>query len=423
MRVGGFLALTIGLCCAVPYAQEWTMYRGANTDGISTEAVNLKFPAAGPKTLWKAPTENGFSSFAIGGGKVFTLVGRKIENTPSEVCIALDEATGKEAWAVPLDSVKYEGGGASGAPGNVGGDGPRSTPAFSDGIVYSYTGNMILEALDASTGKKVWAQDIKKDFAGHNIQWECALSPVIDGELIFVAGGGPGESILAFNKKTGAVAWKAHNEIMTHSSPTIATILGEKQVIFFLQSGLLAVSPKDGKALWKFPYRYSTSTAISPVVCGDVVYCSAGYGVGGGACKISKQGDAFKATPLWQTPGNAAVANHWSTPVCKDGYLYGMFSFKAYSTGPMKCVEAATGKVMWEQPGFGAGNVIMVNNQLLALSDNGTLITVEASPTAYKEISRAKVIDGKCWSTPALSDGHIFVRSTKEAACVDVSGK
>ena len=203
----------------------------------------------------------------------------------------------------------------------------------------------------------------------------------------------------------------------------MATLLGAKQVIFFTQSGLVSVGAADGQLLWKAPYRFNVSTAITPVVAGDMVYCSAGYGVGGGAFKISKTGAAFKAEALWQTPGDKEVANHWSTPVYKAGHLYGMFQFKEYGSGAMKCVELATGKVKWSQPGFGPGNVILLGDQILALSDAGELVVAEVTPAGYQEVSRAKVIGGKCWSTPVVSNGRIYVRSTTEAACLDVSAK
>ena len=100
-----------------------------------------------------------------------------------------------------------------------------------------------------------------------------------------------------------------------------------------------------------------------------------------------------------------------------------MFQFKEYGSGPLKCVELATGKVKWSQPGFGPGNAILLGDQILALSDTGELVIAEASPAGYKEVSRAKVIGGKCWSTPVVSNGRIYVRSTTEAACLDVSAK
>lgn len=426
-RTFPWLALLIvlfhGTQAVVVNASDWPQYRGANHDGISADSVNLPWPSAGPKVVWKVPTPNGFSSFTVGGGSVFTQVSRKIDGALRETCVALDGATGKELWAVPVDVAKYQGGGDSGAEGNAGGDGPRSTPVVDDGLVYVLTTNLVLDCLDAKTGNKVWAKDLIKEYAGKNVGWGNAASPVIDGDLIFAAAGGPGQSFLAFNKKTGEVAWKCATEKITHATPVVATILGERQVIFFMQSGLVSVSSGSGKELWRYPFKYSTSTAISPVVCGDIVYCSAGYDVGGGACRITKDGDAFAAKQLWRTPGNKYVANHWSTPVYKDGYLYGMFSFKRYGVGPLKCVEAATGKIQWEQPGFGAGNVILVDGKLLALADNGEVVAVDPTPGAYKEISRVQAIEGKCWSSPAFSNGRIYVRSTKEGACLDLSAK
>ena len=263
--------------------------------------------------------------------------------------------------------------------------------------------------------------DLIKENGARNISWNSAASPVVDGDLVLVMGGGAGQSLLAFHVKTGELAWKGETEAITHATPVVTTILGERQVIFYCQSGLVALAVKDGKVLWKFPYKYKVSSAASPVVGGEVVFCSAGYGVGGGACKITKTGDTFAATPLWQTPGDTEVANHWSTPVCKDGYLYGMFSFKN-NKGPLKCVELATGAVKWVQPGFGQGNVILADGKVLALAENGDLVVVEAAPAAYSEVGRVKAVEGKCWSTPAVSNGRIYVRSTQQGACLDVSG-
>ena len=409
---------------AVAHAADRPQCRGPNHDGSTSEKIASKWPAGGPKVVWKAATPTGFSSFTVAGGKAFTQITRDADGAPREVAVALDANTGKEAWAFPVGGNAYgHNGGNAGAKGNDGGDGPRSTPTVVGGKVYVLSSDLALFCLDANTGKQVWTHDLIKEFAGRNITWKNATSPVVDGSLVYVAGGGAGQSLLAFNKDTGALAWKSQDEKMTHSTPVVATILGAKQVIFFTQSGLVSVGATDGKLLWKAPYRFNVSTAITPVVAGDMVYCSAGYGVGGGAFKISKAGAAFKADQLWQTPGDKEVANHWSTPVYKDGHLYGMFQFKEYGSGPLKCVELATGKVKWSQPGFGPGNVILLGDQILALSDAGDIVVAEATTAGYKELSRAKAVGGKCWSTPVVSNGRVYVRSTKEAACLDVSAK
>ncbi|MDD4870741.1 MAG: PQQ-binding-like beta-propeller repeat protein, partial [Kiritimatiellae bacterium] len=220
-------------------AADWPQYRGPNQDGIYPEKVNLNWPTGGPKVIWKVPTQNGFSSFAVVGNKVFIQVNREINGALREICVAMDAATGKELWFTDMGIGKYDGGAGPG-------DGPRSTPTVNDGMVYTFNQHLVLFCLDAATGKLVWSKDLMKDHAGRNIGWKSAASPVVDGNLVFVAGGGPGQSFLASNKKTGEIVWKVEDEIITHSTPVVATILDVRQVIFFAKSGLVSVAPRDG---------------------------------------------------------------------------------------------------------------------------------------------------------------------------------
>jgi outer membrane protein assembly factor BamB len=284
--------------------------------------------------------------------------------------------------------------------------------------VVAISADLVLRAFDAASGKLIWSRDLIREHEGQNIQWKNAASPLLEGGLLYVGGGGKDQSLLAIDPKDGAVVWKAFTEKITHATPVAATLHGQRQVIFFLQSGLLAVEPKTGKELWRYAFPYKVSTAASPVVGGDIVYCSAGYGVGAGAVQVSKNGESWAAKEIYRVPGDKQLANHWSTPVLKDGYMYGMFQFKEYGKGPVKCVELATGEVKWTQEGFGPGNVVLAGKEILALSDAGELVRFEASPAAYKELSRQKVLSGKCWTTPSISNGRIFVRSTLEAVCL-----
>jgi outer membrane protein assembly factor BamB len=348
---------------------------------------------------------------------------RDVQGAQQEVLVAHDANTGKELWTAPIGTLKINDGGQSGTDDNKGGDGPRSTPTVDGNRVYVNSFRMVLACFDTGSGKQLWAKDIVKEYSGRTIGWGNAASPLVDGDLVFVAGGGAGQSLLAFNKNTGALAWKQHDEKMTHATPIAADLLGQRQVIFFTQFGLVAVKPQDGSLLWKHKFDYRVSTAASPVVADDIVYCAAGYGVGASAVRVSKDGGAFKATELWRSKGDTPVANHWSTPVHYKGHLYGMFSFKKYGNGPMKCVEVATGKVKWEQAGFGAGQVILAGDTVVALSDKGEIVQVVPTPDSYKEISRVKVVEGKCWSTPTLANGRLYVRSTKQAVCLDAAPK
>jgi outer membrane protein assembly factor BamB len=416
------LLLALTLLPLAVHAADWPQYRGPEGNGITTEKITKPWSAAS-KPVWKAPIVGGFASFAVAGNKAFTLALRDLEGANQEALVTLDAATGKELWAAPLNYVKYGSPGKdgdSGAPGNDGGDGPRSTPTVMGNSVFVLSSMLTLRGFDVTNGKVLWTRDLMKEHNGRNIHWFNAASPLLEGGLLYVAGGGQGESLLAVNPKDGAVVWKAFDETITHATPVAATILGQRQVIFFVQSGLLAVDPKSGKELWRYPFKFSVSTAASPVVSGDIVYCSAGYGVGAGAVKITKAGAKFTATEIYRLQGNKPVANHWSTPIVKDGFLYGMFQFKEYGKGPVKCVDIAKGEVKWEKEGFGPGQVILAGDKVVALADNGDLVLIDPNPAAYKELARMHLVNGKCWSTPVLANGRLYVRSTKEAAALDV---
>lgn len=362
----------------------------------------------------------GFSSIVADDGIAATLVLRQHEGVQREFVIALDANTGKELWAAPLAIAKYDGGGDSGTPDNKGGDGPRSTPAIDNGKIYAFDGKLVLYCFDAKTGEKKWTRDLVAEHKGKVISWQNAASPVIEGDLIFAACGGPNESLLAIDKNTAKTVWKGESDAITHATPTVGTILGQQQVIFFTQKGLVSCEPKTGKVLWRYPFKYSVSTAASPIIAGDIVYCSAGYGVGAAAAKITKSGDTWAAAEIWREPGNK-LANHWSTPVFKDGYLYGMFQFKEYGSGAVKCVDIQSGKEVWSQPNFGPGNVTLVGDKLLALSDAGDLVLINPTPQKYSEVCRFNAVKGKCWSTPSVANGRIYARSVKEGACFEVS--
>ena len=412
-RCVGYVTAVTLLGSTMVLAADWPQFRGPESDGSTPEAVAADWTGGRPKVLWKVPAGEAFGSFAAVGDWVYFLQ----EREGNEVCTALNAADGGEAWSAPVDKTIYEG---------QGGNGPRTTPAVVDGKVYVLGTYLKLTCLDARDGQVVWTHDLAKEFAGQlgtkGIQkWGNAASPVVEGDLVIVGGGGPGQTFLAFKKDTGDLAWKSGTEEITHATPTPATIHGERQVIFFTKSsGLVSVRATDGQELWRYPFPWKTSTAASPIVGGDVVYCSAGYGVGAGACRVTKQGDAFQAAEIWRAEGEHM--NHWTTPVYHDGHLYGIFGFKEYATAPLKCVEIATGKEKWSQPGFGSGGAtILAGGRLVAQHDTGQLTLVDPQPDAYKQLGRIQPLAGKCWTMPAVANGKMFVRSTKQVVCLDVS--
>ena len=416
-----FLVAALIITSPQVFSIDWTQYRGPNCDGSSSEKLVVSdWPSGGIRQVWKTPTEHGFASFAVAKGRAFTVVMEEVDGVNREACLALNTETGLKAWSRILNVAKYDGGGNSGDKGNKGGDGPRSTPSTDGDRVYILDSRLKLHCYLTKDGEEFWTRDLAKEHKAKVIRWQNAAAPIIDGELIYICGGGEDQSLLAINKLSGTTVWMGESDPMTHASPIVTELLGERQVIFFTQNGLVSCNSQSGKVLWRAKHPFKVSSAASPIAEGDIVYCSSGYGVGASAFKVSKKSGKYKVQQLWRKPNK--LMNHWSTPVCINGHLYGMFGFKEYGDGPLKCVELATGEVKWSHKGFGPGGVILVDGNLIATSDTGEVVLSKANPAAYRELGRFKAISGKCWTHVAYSDGQIYVRSTQEGARFDLKG-
>jgi outer membrane protein assembly factor BamB len=398
---------------------DWPQYHGPLFNkSTKTSIIEGNKLQTSSQLIWKSPTPLGFSSFSIHSDLAFTLVAEEDpDGLLREVCIALDLASGKRTWQQNLGIASYgHAGGNAGTRDNSGGDGPRSTPSVKNGRIFVYDSSMVLHCLSAKSGKRIWKVDVIDDHKGENIMWKNASSPLLVDDLVIVCGGGKNQSLIAFNQMTGRVKWKTGTETLTHATPAFAKIHGLEQVIFLCRSGLVALEPKNGKELWRQEFPFKVSTASSPVVADDLVFCSAGYGVGAGVFKISLNAGNWKSDPVWRKRNE--LMNHWSTPLYYEGNLYGIFGFKEYGKAPLQCVDLNTGEIHWSQNGFGPGNLIRSGDTLWVLSDDGQLVAVSANPTRYKELGRSKIISGKCWTTPTMSKNILLARSTKEAAAL-----
>src|SRR5260221_13194234 len=213
---------------------------------------------------------------------------------------------------------------------------------------------------------------------------------MVEGDLFIINGGGWGGAFMAFKKPPGELAWKSGDDLIPHPTPTPATLGGVRQAIFFTKSGLAGVDVKDGKILWRYALPSQRPVCSAPVVSGDIVDCSAGYGVGAAAMRVTADAGKFTVNPLWRTAN--ANMNHFSTPVVKDGYLYGIYGSMMQDTAPLECIELATAKRMWTGPTVGEGEVILVDGKLVIQGSQGLLILAETTPAGYKEISRARLL-------------------------------
>lgn len=409
-------------------AADWSQYRGANHDGISTDRLNKQWTGAVTNPLWRLVVPNSLSSLTVSGGRVFTQTRRFVGGEDKDVCVALNAATGVELWSRPVDDAGYP---ESGVGYD---DGPRSTPVVHDGSVFVLSSSNKLWRLNATNGAVIWSKDLVALYGSEVIPWQNAASPVIENGLIYVNVSCSNQSLFAFRASDGEPAWRSQNEAMTHSTPVLATIHGVRQVIFATQSGLVALDPVTGTRLWKFnlPFPYGTSLAVSPVVHQDMVFMCGSqlYNMGSFTVRVSFSNNVWTATQLWANLGySSTLASVWMTPVVHEGFLYGQFGVQSFESvnAQLKCVELRTGVVKWSVNGFGRGATLLVDNHLVSLTERGALVLVRANTNAYTELARFTAIPNyfgdtnKCWNSPAVCDGKLFVRSTAFVAAFDLS--
>jgi outer membrane protein assembly factor BamB len=397
---------------------DWPQYRGPHHDGTYPAGIRINWIESPPAVLWRTPLDPGLSSLAIAGDRVFTQVRRQAAGRQQEFCVALDDRTGAELWATALGNAEYPNGGVGSD------DGPRSTPAVAGNSVVVLTSYLKLWCLDAENGHEIWSRDLRAEYGGVIIDWQNAASPIILDDLVIVNANGPDQCLMAFHVADGTVAWKGHNDGMTHASPVSAEIDGIRQVIFLAQTGLVGVAPATGEVLWRHALNYNTiSVAASPVVAGDLIYASRAYPVslsaaraGAVVIRLGQENGTWATSQVWYRTNQ--LMNHWSTPVIHQGHVYGHFG---QSSLTFKCLELETGDEKWSVSGFGYGSVLVVGDDLLVLSATGELVLVRPNPEDYTERARIRPLNGRCWNVPAVSNGRIYARSTLEAVCVDVA--
>ncbi len=405
-------------------AADWPQFRGPNQDGISADRIIKDWSGTVTNAVWLVPVSNSLCSFAVSGSRAVTQIKRTILGEAKEVCVALSITNGAELWATTVDVAEYP---QSGVGFD---DGPRSTPSMDANSVYVLTSYLHLYRLNVTNGAIIWHKDLRTIYGGNVIPWQNAASPSIDNGLIFLNANCGASSLMALRASDGEPAWRSQNEAMTHSTPTVATIQGVRQVIFATQSGLVSLNPLSGNLLWRFnyPFIYSTSLAISPVVHGDLVFVGGAhaYGMASVVMRASLTNGIWTTAQLWRTNN---PASHWMTPVAYQGNLYGQFGIQQFDspTAQLKCIDMQTGVIRWSTNGFGRAGTLLVNDHLLVITEVGDLVLVKPDPTAYIELGRFQAIpnyfgdDNKCWNIPAVAEGRVYVRSTSWGACYDLS--
>jgi outer membrane protein assembly factor BamB len=381
---------------------NWPQWRGPNRDGISQETGLLKqWPADGPPLAWKTTgAGNGYSSIAIANGRLYTMGLRG----DREYVIAFDVGTGKQVWATAH----------GGAYRDSRGDGPRGTPTIDGESLYALGGNGDLSSLDARTGRIIWTMNILQKFGGSNPQWGISESPLVIGEKLLVNAGGPGASVIALNKKDGTLIWKSQSDPAGYSSAMPVKVNNGTQVVFFTHRRALGLDLASGKLLWEYP-RASNDVAnvATPVVRGNRIFVSSDYGTGAGLVEVKADGTAQEVYFTKE------MRNHHSSSILIGDYLYG------FSSGILTAMRFDTGEVAWRDRSVGKGSLVYADGNLYALSENGVVGLIEASPVAYREKGRFRIKQESLptWTHPVVAGGRLYLRDQDTIYAFDVREK
>jgi outer membrane protein assembly factor BamB len=360
-------------------------------------------PQAWPKQLkkqWSVQVGTSDATPALVGDKLYTFSGDRGEETIS--CLKAD--SGMVSW-----QDKYPSKGA-GFTGDNGHQGPRSSPAISNGKVVTLGVGGVLSCLDAASGQVAWRKDSASITAGMP-QFHTASSPlIVDGMCVVQLGGNNKGSVAALDLNSGEVKWKADTDGTTYSSPALMTVDGTRMIVAQSAGSLVGLSVTDGKELWKVgtPGQRMAYNAATPVVDGsNVIYTGGGSGTK--SFKVEKQGDSFKATQEWV---NDKFGTAFNTPVVKDGALYGIAQ-----AGSLYCLDVGPGKggaLLWMKPqavaGRGFASIIDAGSVLLLMSSSSELVVLKPSEKEYTEVAKIKLSDAQTYAHPVVSGPRIFVQ-------------
>ncbi len=376
-------------------AADWNQWRGPNRDGIATDfKAPATWTADSLAKKWTVTVGEGHSSPVVAGDRVYVFA-REGDNEIMR-CLAL--ADGKVVWqqayAAPYDMNPA-------ARGH--GKGPKATPVVADGRVFALGINGHVSAYDAATGAVLWRKNFADDYKSTSPAFGAALSPIVDGKNVIVHVGGENSGALtAFDVATGKVTWKWDGDGPGYASPVIATLGGVRQLITQSQKHCLAVSPADGKLLWKIPFVTSyEQNSVTPVVAGNLV-------IFGGVQKptFAVKVSGTEATPAWET---REITMYMSTPVLNGTTLYGMSDKQR---GSLFALNATDGAVLWKGEGRLGDNASLtdIGSALLVVTDKGELTVQQKAGNELKEVCKIKVADSPVWASPALAGDRLLIK-------------
>jgi outer membrane protein assembly factor BamB len=387
-------------------AGDWPAFRGPNRDGVIPGiTIATDWNTRPPKMLWRRRVGPAWSSVIVIGDRLFTQEQRGEEET----VVCYETSAGTEVW-VHADTVRFEGPPA--------GPGPRATPTFAGGRLFTLGASGILNCLDAATGERHWSHDVTADAPAKPPMWGYSSSPlVVDDKVIVFAGGDGDRNLLAYRTDTGAPVWAAPASHDSYSSPELVRLGGQRQCLFLGDHGLTAVDPETGKVFWQYGWVQAGAprTLQAHVFGSSQVVAGTLTGPGIGLANVTHKDDQWQVTEVWSTTG---MKPEFPDFVINEGHAYG------FDGAIFCCLDLASGNRRWKGGRYGRGQVMLLPEQslLLVISEKGEALLVAADPERHRELGRFRALEKTTWNHPVISRGRLYVRNDQEMACYELAG-
>lgn len=396
-------------------AAEWPQWRGLRRDGVAhTDHLLTDWPRQGPTRLWSAEGGESYSSFAVAGGRLYTMMHK--DEQEQIVCLKAD--TGDEIWRQgyprPAARIEY-------------GNWPRATPTLDGDRVYTVGPTGRFQCRSIADGELRWEKDLLTEYGAKLPKWGMTFSPLIERNLVIATpGGAEGNSVVAFDKMTGAEVWKALNHPAGYSSPIAITVgdKEERQIVVFTGHSLIGLAAADGKLRWRFTWATDFEVnAATPIAfqarLGDkveqFVFITSGYKKGCALLNIRSDGQGgFVARRVYE---NNLLCCHFSSPVRHREYVYG------FNETELTCMDIRTGEVRWTKRGYRKGSLILAEDPagkgtLIVMGEEGTLALLEATPEEPRVLAEARPLRRRCWPLPVLAEGRYYLRDEEQILCL-----
>jgi outer membrane protein assembly factor BamB len=363
------------------------------------------WPPGGPPLVWTAlGVGKAYSSVAVVGDVLYSMGERDDE----EWVFALDARDGSELWATRTGG-NYD---------NDYGGGPRSTPTVVDGRVYTLGPTGALSCLGAADGAIAWQTNVLERFDAENLGWGLSESPLVVGELLFVATGSAEGSVVAFDRTSGEIVWQSRglDDRPSYASAIVVDTGDVRQLVYVTESAAVGIRLLDGRPLWRHEKAMNdVANCTTPIHHDGSVFVTSGYDTGGARLRLAAEGAGVSMAEEWFTED---MSNHHGGVVLLDGYLYG------YSGDELTCIDYATGETRWRDDSVGKGSLVAADGSLYVLGEDSVMGLVAATPEGYREISRfgLGIYEEPSWGHPVVAGGRLFLRLRTEIRCYDIRG-